>query len=127
MRLKFARRGLIVAVAGVGILSGASWLRAQKASLLGFPTWADYILQDQMAKTPQAAKDFMLQLVSEPGQRDDIEARCLGSECNSLRQDLPQRRRAKIACMMPQWLEDRIPILSTESESYPTAQARSRT
>jgi peptidyl-dipeptidase Dcp len=40
-----------------------AWLRAQKAKLLGFPTWADYVLQDQMAKTPQAAKSFMSQLV----------------------------------------------------------------
>lgn len=40
-----------------------AWLRAQKARLLGFPTWADYVLQDQMAKTPQAAKSFMSQLV----------------------------------------------------------------
>ncbi|WP_116092096.1 M3 family metallopeptidase [Sphingomonas crusticola] len=40
-----------------------AYLRAQKAALLGFPTWADYVLQDQMAKTPQAAKAFMTQLV----------------------------------------------------------------
>ena len=40
-----------------------AWLRAQKAKLLGFPTWADYVLQDQMAKTPKAAKSFMSQLV----------------------------------------------------------------
>ena len=40
-----------------------AYLRAQKASLLGFPTWGDYVLQDQMAKTPQAAKAFMTQLV----------------------------------------------------------------
>ncbi|HWI86836.1 MAG TPA: M3 family metallopeptidase [Sphingomonas sp.] len=40
-----------------------AYLRAQKAALLGFATWADYVLQDQMAKTPQAAKAFMAQLV----------------------------------------------------------------
>ena len=40
-----------------------AYLRAQKAKLLGFPTWADYVLQDQMAKNPRAAKDFMSQLV----------------------------------------------------------------
>lgn len=40
-----------------------AYLRAQKAQLLGFPTWGDYVLQDQMAKTPQAAKAFMKQLV----------------------------------------------------------------
>lgn len=37
-------------------------LRAQKAKLLGFPTWADYVLQDQMAKTPATALGFMQQL-----------------------------------------------------------------
>jgi len=40
-----------------------AYLRAQKAQLLGFKTWADYVLQDQMAKTPQAAKTFMQQLL----------------------------------------------------------------
>ena len=37
-------------------------LRARKAKLLGFPTWADYVLEDQMAKTPQTALAFMQQL-----------------------------------------------------------------
>uniref|UniRef100_UPI0020C63F97 M3 family metallopeptidase n=1 Tax=Sphingomonas bacterium TaxID=1895847 RepID=UPI0020C63F97 len=29
-------------------------LRARKAALLGFPSWADYVLADQMARTPAA-------------------------------------------------------------------------
>ena len=37
-------------------------LRAQKAKLLGFPSWGDYVLADQMAKTPQTALSFMQQL-----------------------------------------------------------------
>jgi peptidyl-dipeptidase Dcp len=37
-------------------------LRAQKARLLGFVTWADYKLQDQMAKNPATATAFMGQL-----------------------------------------------------------------
>ncbi len=37
-------------------------LRAKKATLLGFPTWADYVLQDQMAKNPKTALGFMQQL-----------------------------------------------------------------
>ena len=38
-------------------------LRAQKASLLGFPNYAAWALQDQMAKTPEAALKFMNALV----------------------------------------------------------------
>ena len=36
-------------------------LRAQKAALLGFPKYGDYVLTDQMAKTPQAAMAFLKQ------------------------------------------------------------------
>lgn len=45
-------------------ISEIAQLRAQKAKLLGFATWADYVLQDQMAKTPQAASGFMRQMAS---------------------------------------------------------------
>jgi len=38
-------------------------VRAQKAKLLGFPNFAAWKLQDQMAKTPEAAVKFMDQLV----------------------------------------------------------------
>ena len=38
-------------------------LRAKKAALLGFPTWADYVLADQMAKTPATAEAFMAKLI----------------------------------------------------------------
>ncbi|MBB4617382.1 M3 family metallopeptidase [Sphingomonas abaci] len=38
-------------------------LRAQKAQLLGYPNYAAYVLYDQMAKTPQAAKAFMQRLI----------------------------------------------------------------
>ena len=34
-------------------------LRAQKARVLGFPTFADWKIEDQMAKTPEAALKFM--------------------------------------------------------------------
>ena len=34
-------------------------LRTKKANLLGFPTWADYSLTEQMAKTSKTAIDFM--------------------------------------------------------------------
>jgi peptidyl-dipeptidase Dcp len=38
-------------------------LRAQKAKLLGFPTYAAYSLDDQMAKTPETAIKLMTDLV----------------------------------------------------------------
>ncbi len=38
-------------------------LRAEKAKLLGFATWADYVLDDQMAKTPANAERLLTRLV----------------------------------------------------------------
>jgi peptidyl-dipeptidase Dcp len=38
-------------------------IRAQKAKLLGYPTYAAWVLEDQMAKTPEAATKFMEALV----------------------------------------------------------------
>jgi peptidyl-dipeptidase Dcp len=38
-------------------------LRAEKAKLLGHPNYAAYVLEDQMAKTPQAVNAFMAKLV----------------------------------------------------------------
>jgi len=38
-------------------------VRATKAKLLGFPNYAAWVLQDQMAKTPEAAQKFMDALV----------------------------------------------------------------
>ncbi|MDB5482672.1 MAG: Dipeptidyl carboxypeptidase Dcp [Caulobacteraceae bacterium] len=37
-------------------------LRAEKARLLGFPTFAHWITDDQMAKTPDAAMDLMMKV-----------------------------------------------------------------
>jgi peptidyl-dipeptidase Dcp len=37
-------------------------LRAEKANLLGFPTFAHWITDDQMAKTPEAAMDLMMKV-----------------------------------------------------------------
>ncbi|HTQ12685.1 MAG TPA: M3 family metallopeptidase [Rhizomicrobium sp.] len=38
-------------------------LRAEKARLLGYATYADYVLYDQMARTPSAVEKFIGQLV----------------------------------------------------------------
>ncbi len=45
------------------IVARLAQLRAQRAQLLGFPSHAAWKLSDQMAKTPQAALDFMDALV----------------------------------------------------------------
>lgn len=37
-------------------------LRVKKANLLGYKTWADYILEDNMAKTPEAANELLMNL-----------------------------------------------------------------
>ncbi len=45
------------------IVARLAQLRAQKAKLLGFKTYADYVLDDQMAKTPENANKLMNDLV----------------------------------------------------------------
>jgi peptidyl-dipeptidase Dcp len=50
-------------------------LRAQKAALLGFPSYAAWNLQDQMAKTPAAAQQFMDNLVPAATARAKAEAK----------------------------------------------------
>jgi peptidyl-dipeptidase Dcp len=54
-------------------------LRAEKAKLLGFPNWAAWKLEDQMAKTPERATKFMDDVVPAATARarreaDDIQA-----------------------------------------------------
>jgi peptidyl-dipeptidase Dcp len=49
-------------------------LRIEKAKLLGFKTFADYALQDQMAKTPEAVEAFMAKLIPAARARAGIEA-----------------------------------------------------
>ncbi len=45
-------------------ISRLAQVRAEKAKLLGFPNYAAWTLQDQMAKTPEAAQKFMDALVT---------------------------------------------------------------
>jgi len=51
-----------------------AYLRAQKAKLLGYPNYAAYVLEDQMAKTPEAAERFMEQLVPATAAEEKREA-----------------------------------------------------
>jgi len=50
-------------------------LRAEKARLLGFPSYAAYALGDQMAKTPQAVERFLGQLAPAAARAARSEAR----------------------------------------------------
>ncbi len=55
-------------------------LRARKAALLGFPSWADYTLGNQMAKTPATALDFMAKLAPVTAAEEKREAAELQAE-----------------------------------------------
>ena len=45
------------------IVARLAQLRAQKAKLLGYPNYATYVLEDQMAKTPEAAVKLLSSIV----------------------------------------------------------------
>ncbi len=56
------------------IIERLAQLRADKAKLLGFKTWADYTLEDQMAKTPEAAEKLMTDMVPAARKKAEGEA-----------------------------------------------------
>ena len=45
-----------------GVLSRIVALRTEKANLLGFPTWADFVLDERMAKTPDRVYALLNQI-----------------------------------------------------------------
>jgi len=49
-------------------------LRIEKARLLGYPSYAAYVLEDQMARTPEAAEGFLRQLAPPARARSMAEA-----------------------------------------------------
>ncbi|MDB5417845.1 MAG: Peptidyl-dipeptidase Dcp [Phenylobacterium sp.] len=49
-------------------------LRAEKAKLFGYPNYAGYVLENQMAKTPEAVQSFIGQLAPAAGARAGREA-----------------------------------------------------
>ena len=57
--IAFANRG---GEANVKLLEGALAVRDRSAHLLGFPTWAAFVLADKMAGTPQRVQDFLDQI-----------------------------------------------------------------
>jgi len=56
------------------VIAKIAQLRARRAQLLGFPNFAAWKLQDQMAKTPEAALKFMDALVKPATAKDASEA-----------------------------------------------------
>jgi peptidyl-dipeptidase Dcp len=63
-------------------------LRSQKAKLLGFPNYAAWKLEDQMAKTPDAALKFMDTLVAGATARASSEAKDIQAVIDSQSGDL---------------------------------------
>lgn len=59
------------------VIARIAKLRAERARLLGFPNHAAWTLEDQMAKTPEAALDFMNALVPLATARADREAKAI--------------------------------------------------
>jgi peptidyl-dipeptidase Dcp len=57
-----------------GIVSEIAELRAQKAALFGYPSWADYILFDQMAKNRATAIGFLDRLAQPTAAKERQEA-----------------------------------------------------
>ena len=54
---------------------GAS-LRKQTASLLGYASWAHFVIESRMAGTPETVVDFLgkVRSLAEKGAADDLEA-----------------------------------------------------
>jgi peptidyl-dipeptidase Dcp len=59
------------------IISRLAQLRAEKAKLLGYKTYADYVLYDQMAQTPGAVQNFIAQLVPATSAKAASEAKLI--------------------------------------------------
>lgn len=56
------------------IVARLAQLRAQKAQLLGYPNWASYVMDDQMARTPEAALELLAGLAPNAARNAKTEA-----------------------------------------------------
>lgn len=65
------------------IISKTLKLREERANLLGFKTFADFKLDDQMAKTPDAVRDLLMQVWEPAKKRAANEAKKLQELANS--------------------------------------------
>jgi peptidyl-dipeptidase Dcp len=59
------------------IIARLAVIRAEKAKLLGYPSYSAYVLYDQMAKTPQAVEAFIRRLVPATRAKAAEEARLI--------------------------------------------------
>ncbi|WP_166423259.1 M3 family metallopeptidase [Paraglaciecola sp. 20A4] len=59
------------------VLIKLAQLRAQKAKLLGYPTWAAYVTADQMAKNPAAVYDILDDLAPKAVAKAEVEAQAI--------------------------------------------------
>ena len=64
-------------------------LRAEKAKLLGFPSWAHYVLEEQMAKTPDAVLKMLDELAPRAAARAKAEAKQLQKAIKAAKQKHP--------------------------------------
>ena len=69
------------------IVARLAELRAQKAKLLGFPTYAAYVLDDNMAKTPQNALKLMTDIVPAATAKANGEAARIQKQIDSQKGD----------------------------------------
>tara|TARA_R110002153_G_scaffold139860_6_gene290850 strand:+ start:11620 stop:13758 length:2139 start_codon:yes stop_codon:yes gene_type:complete len=65
------------------VLIKLAQLRAQKAQLLGYPTWAAYVTADQMAKTPAAVYDILDDLAPKAVAKAEVEAQAIQEQITS--------------------------------------------
>jgi len=82
-------RGVGGANATTPLLPRIAELRAERAKLLGFATHADYVLDDQMAKTPDRAKKLLTDLVPAATARARAEAAKMQAIVDKLQQPFP--------------------------------------
>ena len=71
-------------------------VRAQKAKLLGFPNWASYVMDDQMAKTPETALKLLAGLAPAAAKNAKAEAAKLQAVIDKETAGLPAGGRFKL-------------------------------
>ncbi len=64
-------------------------LRAAKAKLLGYPSWADYVLEEQMAKTPAAVLKILDDMAPRAAAKAEREAKAIQKAIKAAGQSHP--------------------------------------